>query len=142
MSESMAPDEVIPNVGIWSHAGLIRLGMTRAEVQPLLDHDPDVRLDFRGFPERVAFIEYPKWWGTFQGIELFEDSADAVIAQIVEKLGLSPKDYPPGLHTYHFPELRMNLWRDTVSEEDGDQGFIFDSVSIYAPGYYDDVSTQ
>jgi len=35
----MAADEVVPHVGIRSHAGMVRLGMTREEAQSLLDRD-------------------------------------------------------------------------------------------------------
>lgn len=31
----------------------------------------------------------------------------------------------------------MSLWRSCVSDEDGEQGYIFDCVSLHAPGYYD-----
>ena len=133
----MAADEVVPHVGIRSHAGMMRLGVTRAEVQPLLDRDRHIRVDFRGEPPVVAFIESPKHWGSFLGIDLFEAGADEVIAELVAELGLDPAVYGPGRHTYHFPSLNMILWRGTVSDEDGEQGYIFDSVSIHAPGYYD-----
>ena len=56
----MATDEVVPHVGIQSRAGMVRLGMTREEVQPLLDRDPDIQVDFRGDPPVVAF-------GSFSG---------------------------------------------------------------------------
>ncbi|QEG31572.1 hypothetical protein GobsT_63940 [Gemmata obscuriglobus] len=133
----MAADEVVPHIGIRSLAGMVRLGMTRAEVQPLLDQDRDIRVDFRGDPPVVAFVESPKHWGSFEGIDLFEAGADEVIAEIAERLGLAPEVYRPGRHSYYFPDLRMGLWRSCVSDEDGDQGFTFDSVSVHAPGYYD-----
>lgn len=132
----MATDEVIPHVGIRSHAGMVRLGVTRAEVQPLLDQDGDIRVDYRGDPPVVAFIESPKYWGSFEGIDLFEAGADEVIAEIVTRLGLDHNLYQPGRHEYYFPELCMILWRSCVSDEDGTQGFTFDSVSIHSPGYY------
>lgn len=133
----MATDEVIPHVGIQSHAGMVRLGMTREEVQPLLDRDRVIQVDFRGDPPVVAFIQSPKHWGTFDGIELFESGGDEVIAQIVERLGLDPAIYRAGRGEYYFPDLRMTLWRSCVSEVDGEQGYIFDCVSLHAPGYYD-----
>jgi hypothetical protein len=133
----MAADEVVPHVGIRSHAGIVRLGMTRAEVQPLLDRDRDIRVDFRGDPPVVAFVESPKHWGSFEGIDLFEAGADEVITGIASRLGLDPAVYRPGRHQYYFPELCMGLWRSCVSDEDGEQGFTFDSVNIHAPGYYD-----
>lgn len=133
----MANDEVVPHVGIRSHAGMVRLGMTRAEVQPLLDRDTDIRVDFRGEPPVVAFVESPTHWGSFEGIDLFESGADEVIAEIAERLGLDAEVYRPGRHSYYFPDLCMSLWRSCVSDEDGAQGFEFDSVSVHAPGYYD-----
>jgi hypothetical protein len=133
----MAADEVVPQVGIRSHAGMVRLGMTREEAQPLLDRDRDLQVDFRGDPPVVAFVQSPKHWGSFEGIDLFESGADEVIARIVERLGLDPAVYRPGRHQYYFPDLRMSLWRSCVSEEEGEQGFIFDCVSVHAPEYYD-----
>jgi hypothetical protein len=55
----MAADEVVPHVGIRSHAGMVRLGMTLADVQPLLDRDRDIRVGYRGEPTVVAFVESP-----------------------------------------------------------------------------------
>jgi hypothetical protein len=133
----MAADEVVPHVGIHSHAGMVRLGMTSAEAQLLLDRDHDIRVDFHGEPPVVAFIESPKHWGSFLGIDLFEAGADEVVAEIVAKLGLDPTVYGTGRHTYYFPSLNMILWRSTVSDEDGEQGYVLDSVSIHAPWYYD-----
>jgi hypothetical protein len=133
----MAADEVVPHVGIRSHAGMVRLGMTRAEAQPLLDRDRDIKVDFRGDPPVIAFIQSPKHWGSFEGIDLFESGADEVIAQVVERLGLDPVVYRAGRHQYYFPDLQIGLWRSCVSAADGDQGFVFDCVSVHAPGYYD-----
>jgi hypothetical protein len=133
----MAADDVIPHVGIRSHAGMVRLGMTREEVQPLLDRDRDIQVDFRGEPPVVAFVQSPKYCGSFEGIDLFESGADAVIGEIVRRLGLDPSVYRPGRHQYYFPDLRMSLWRSCVSEVDGEQGFVFDCVSVHARGYYD-----
>ena len=133
----MATDEVVPHVGIRSHAGMVRLGMTRAEVQPLLDRDRGIRVDFHGEPPVVAFIESRGHWGSFEGIRLFEAGADEVVAGIVARLRLDPAVYRPGRHQYYFPDLCMGLWRSCVSAVDGEQGFLFDSVSVHAPGYYD-----
>jgi hypothetical protein len=133
----MAKDEVVPHVGIQSLGGMVRLGMTQGEVRPLLDRDRDIRVDYRGDPPVVAFIESPKHWGSFEGIDLFEAAADEVVAAITAQLGLDPAVYRPGRHQYYFPDLCMSLWRSCVSEVDGEQGFVFDSVSVHAPGYYD-----
>jgi hypothetical protein len=133
----MGADEVIPHVGIRSHAGMVRLGMTHEEVQPLLDRDRAIQVDFRGDPPVVAFVQSPKHWGSFEGIDLFESGADEVIAKIVERLGLDPAVYRPGRHQYYFPDLRMGLWRSCVSEVEDEQGFVFDCVNVHAPGYYD-----
>ncbi len=134
----MATDDVIPHVGIRLPGGaMLRLGMTREAAQPLLDKNRDIQVDFAGEPPAVAFIQSPKHWGTFDGIELFEDGADEVIARIVQRLGLDPTVYRPGRHQYYFPDLCMSLWRSCVSEEEGEQGYVFDCVSLHAPGYYD-----
>ena len=130
----MDGDEVIPHVGIRLPGGaVLRLGMSRAEVEALGERD--IRVDYRAGV--VAFIESPKHWGTFDGIELFEPAADEVVAQIARRHDLDPDVYRPGRHTYYFPDWNMVLWRGTVSDEDGDQGYIFDSVSLHVPGYYD-----
>jgi hypothetical protein len=130
----MGSDEVIPHVDIRLPRGaVLRLGMSRAEVEALADRD--IRIDYRDGV--VAFMESPKHWGTFAGIELFEDAADAVVAEIARRHNLDPDVYCPGRHTYFFPNWNMILWRDTVSDEDGDQGYIFDTVSLHSPGYYD-----
>jgi hypothetical protein len=132
----MAADEVVPHVGIRLPGGaMLRLGMSREEAEWLVDRD--LRLDFRCDPPVVAFIQSPKHWGTFDGIELFEDAADMVVAEIVRRQKLDPEVYRPGRHTYYFPHLNMTLWRSCTSEVDGEQGYIFDCVSIHAPGYYD-----
>ena len=134
----MAADEVVPHVGIrLSRGDMLRLGMTREAAQPSLEKDRHLQVDFRGEPPVVAFIQSPKHWGTFNGIELFESGADEVIAAIVQRLGLDPAVYRPGRHEYYFPDLRMGLWRSCVSDVEGEQGYIFDCVSIHAPGYYD-----
>jgi len=132
----MAADDVVPRVGIRSHAGMLRLGMTRAEAQPLLDRDRDIQVDFRGTPEVVVFIQSPKYWGTLDGIELFESAADEVVAEIVRRFGFDPAVYCPGRNEYYFPAFDMILWRSCVSNKDGEQGYIFDCVSLHAPGYY------
>jgi hypothetical protein len=133
----MAADDVVPHVGIRLTEDMLCLGMTREAAQPLLDKNRDIRVDFRGEPPVVAFIESPKHWGTFEGIELFESAADEVVAEIARRLRLDPGIYRPGRHEYYFPDLNMLLWRSCVSTEEGEQGYVFDCVSLHAPGYYD-----
>lgn len=134
----MATDEVIPHVGIRVYGGeMLRLGMSSEEATWVLGNIRDVTVDYRGDPPVVAFIQSSKHWGTFEGVELFEEAADEVVARLVERLGLDPADYPPGQNSYYFPDQRMSLWRSCVSDEDGEQGYIFDCVSLHAPGYYD-----
>jgi hypothetical protein len=131
----MAADDVIPHVGIRLPRGaVLRLGMSREEAEWLGDRD--IKVDYRGNPPVVAFIQSPKHWGTLDGIELFESGADEVVAEIARRYGLDPNVYCPGRHTYYFPGLNMILWRDCTSEVDGEQGYIFDCVSLHAPGYY------
>lgn len=134
----MAPDGVIPHVGIRLPSGeMLELGMTREVAQQLLGADRTIRVDYRGDPPVVAFIQSSKHWGSFEGIELFESGADEVIGEMVRRLDLDPNVYRPGRHQYYFPELNLGLWRSCVSDEVGDQGYLFDCVSIHAPGYYD-----
>ncbi len=130
----MDRDEVIPHVGIRLPRGaVLKLGMSWEEAEWL--HKADIRVDYRDGV--VVFIESPKHWGTFDGIELFESAADEVVAEIARRYNLDPDAYCPGRHTYYFPNWNMVLWRGTVSDEDRDQGYIFDSVSLHAPGCYD-----
>src|SRR5215204_5287776 len=103
----MAADEVIPHVGIRSHAGMIQLGMSREDAQPLLDQHQSIQVDFRGEPPVIAFIQSPKYWGTFDGVALFASAADEVIVEIARRRGLDPTVYRPGRHQYYFPDLRM-----------------------------------
>jgi hypothetical protein len=132
----MAADEVVPHVGIRLPGGaMLRLGMSREEAEWLVNRD--IRVGYRGDPPVVAFLESPKHWGTLEGIELFESAADEVVAQIVRRYGLDPAVYRPGGNNYYFPGLNMLLWRSCTSEVDGEQGYIFDCVSLHSPGYYD-----
>jgi len=56
---------------------------------------------------------------------------------MAQRYNLDPDVDRPGRHTYYFPNWNVVLWRGTVSDKDGDQGYIFDSVSLHAPGYCD-----
>ena len=126
--------EVVPHVGI----GPVRLGMPREAVQPLVARDSCFQVDFRGSPPVVAFVQLSKrGWAVYDGIDLFEEAADDVIAEIARRANLDPKVYGPGRHTYYFPALNMILWRGTVSEVEGEQGYILDCVSLHTPEYYD-----
>ena len=133
----MPDDAVIPHVGIGIGKGeMIRLGMSKDEAKYLLEGRKDFQVGFRGDPPKVAFIQATKWWGNYEGIDLFEESADDVIAEMVERYKLDPEIYCPQEHTYLFPDLNMILWRDTTSTEDGEQGYIFDCVSLHTDDYY------
>jgi hypothetical protein len=125
--------EVVPNVGI----GPIHLGMSREAVQPLVPKGSPFQVDFRGEPPTVVFVQLSKrGWATYKGIDLFDTPADEVIAEIAQLEDLDGTIYRAGRHEYYFPHLNMILWRDTVSEEEGHQGYIFDCVSLHLPGYY------
>src|SRR5205807_1983134 len=98
---SMAADDVVPRVGIKvGDSRMVQLGMPREASLALLAGHPDIELDFRGDPPVVAFIQSPKHWGTFDGIELFESAADEVVAEIARRRGLDPGAYGPGRHHY------------------------------------------
>jgi hypothetical protein len=133
----MAVDDVVPHVGIKiDDSRMLRLGMSREEAESLLGSRPHLQVDYRGDPPVVAFIQSPKHWGTYDGIELFETAADEVIAEIVRRRDLDPSIYRPGEGSYLFPDLGMILWRSCASSVEGDQGYVFDCVSLHAPGYY------
>ncbi len=130
-------DEVIPNVGIGiGKSRMVRLGMPQDVAVQLLAGRRVIQVDFRGEPPVVAFIQSSKYWGGYDGIELFEMAADDVIAEIVRRKNLDPNVYAPGKNEYYFPDLNMILWRSCASSEDGDQGYVFDCVSLHVPGYY------
>jgi hypothetical protein len=99
---------------------------------------PGIQVDFRGSPPTVAFIQVPNgFFVTYAGIALFEMAGDEVIREIARQENRDPRIYAPGRHQYYFPDLNMTLWRSVVSEEEGEQGYLFDSVSLHTPGYYD-----
>jgi hypothetical protein len=120
--------EIVPHIGI----GQVRLGMSPEEADRL--REPGMRLDYAGNPLAVAFIEVTDAF--YRDIDLCFDPADEVLASLVELERLDPAAYPPGRHEYRFPHLSMTLWRGEVSDEPGDQGYTFQAVSIYQPGYY------
>lgn len=133
----MVTDDVVPHVGIKIYdSRMLRLGMSREDAESLLISHRDMQVGFHGEPPVVAFIQSPKHWGTYDGIELFETAADGVIAEIVRRRNLDPNIYRPGEGSYLFPDLGMILWRSCASSVEGDQGYIFDCVSLHAPGYY------
>jgi hypothetical protein len=103
----------------------------------------------------VAFIEADIGSGaTINGIGVFETPAEEVVADIVKSAGLAPADFPPLRHSYLFEGLRLVLWRSTVpnnhqdeddedeDEEDNEQGRVFQTISVYAPGYYPEDTLQ
>ena len=63
-------------------------------------------------------------------------AADDVIAEIVRRRNLDPRIYCPGEGCYYFPDLEMSLWRSCPSSVEGEQGYVFDCVSLHSPGYY------
>ncbi len=146
----MSEMRVEPGVGI----GPVRLGMTHAEVRAAgngreiqgqggRQRVPSLglSLEYTDGDGVVAFIEADRGSGAkYNGIDLFEAPAEEVLAAIVRAAGLAPADFPPTRHTYLFENLRLVLWRATVpddeQEEDDEDGRRFQTVSVYAPGYY------
>ena len=146
----MTEMRIEPGVGI----GPVRLGMTHAEVcaavagreikgQGSRQRIPDLGLlvEYTDGDGVVAFIEADRGSGAkYDEIDLFETPAEDVVAAIVQAAGLAPADFPPGRHSYLFEGLRLLAWRSTVAddeqEEDDEEGRLFQTVSIYAPGYY------
>jgi hypothetical protein len=140
---------VEPGIGI----GPIRLGMTHAEVgaavasreirgQGSRQRIPGlgVLLEYTDSDGVVAFIEADRGSGAqYDGIDLFETPAEEVVAAIVQAAGLAPEDFPLKRHSYLFESLRLVLWRSTVPDDEQDEeedGRLFQTVSMYAPGYY------
>ena len=80
----------------------------------------------------------------YDGIDLFDEdaAAEAVIAEVARSAGLDPAAYPPDWSTYLFECLQLVLWRGSVPYEGQDDdditGRTFESVSMYALGYYSD----
>ena len=124
--------EVVPHVGI----GQIHLGMPEETAAPLVK--PGIQVDFRGSPPIVAFVQVANgFWATYAGIALFEIAADEVIGEIARRENRDLRLYAPGRHQYYFPDINMTLWRSVVSEEEREQGYRFDCVSVHVPGYYE-----
>ena len=69
----------------------------------------------------------------FRGVNLFTETADAVIAQLSEMFHLEIED---GGLNITAPSVFIGLWRSVLPEESGgDEGQHFESVVIAAPGY-------
>jgi hypothetical protein len=125
--------EVIPHVGI----GPVHLGMSREVAEPLAPKGSPFHVAFRGKAKVVAFVQLSsRGCATYKGIDLFETPADEVIAEIARLENLDTTIYCAGRHQHYFPHLNMILWRSTVSKEEGEQGYLFDCVSLHTPGYY------
>jgi hypothetical protein len=147
---------VEPGVGI----GPIRLGMTHAEVQAAVASREikgqgsqqripglGLKLEYTDSDGVAAFIEASRGSGaTYDGIDVLETAAEDVVAAIVQAAGLAAVDFPPRRHTYLFEDLRLLLWRSTVADdeqdEDDEDGRTFQTVSVYAPGYYPEETLQ
>jgi hypothetical protein len=150
-----------PGVGI----GPIRLGMTQAEVRAAVasrdlkgqgnrQRIPSLGLllEYTDSDGVVAFIEADRGSGaTYNGIGVFETPAEEVVAAIVQAAGLAPADFPPARHSYLFESLRLVLWRATVPDDEQDEddeddeeedGRLFQTVTVYAPGYYPEETLQ
>jgi hypothetical protein len=159
----MTEMRVEPGVGI----GPIRFGMTHAEVcaavanreitgQGSRQRIPGLGLlvEYTDSDGVVAFIEADCGSGAqYNGIGLFETPAEEVVAAIVQAAGLAPEDFPPRRHSYLFESLRLVLWRSTVpaeqdedeeqdEEDEAEDGHLFQTVSLYAPGYYPEETLQ
>ncbi|MDY3555586.1 hypothetical protein R5W24_004729 [Gemmata sp. JC717] len=124
--------EIVPHVRI----GRVRLGMSQEEAGWL--RESGMQTDCRGAPPVVAFIQVSRRvCATYRDVDVFEDPATEVVAEIVRLEGLNPADYPPGRHQYLFPALNFALWRGYVNDDNPDdhQGYYFQAASIHAPGY-------
>ncbi|MEU7035226.1 hypothetical protein ABZ958_16270 [Streptomyces sp. NPDC046237] len=69
----------------------------------------------------------------FRGVNLFTESADAVISQLAEMFHVEIED---GGLNITAPSVFIGLWRSVLPEDSGgDDGRHFESVIIAAPGY-------
>ena len=145
-----------PGIGI----GPIRLGMTHAEVRTAVagkeikgqgsrERIPGLGLlvEYADSDGVVAFVEADSGsYATYDGIYVFEAPAEEVVAAIVQAAGLAAENFPPKRHSYLFETLRLVLWRATVADDEQDEddegGRTFQTVSVYAPGYYPEDTLQ
>jgi hypothetical protein len=152
----MSEMRVEPGIGI----GPVRLGMTHAEVRAAIGGKEikgegsrqripglGLSLEYTDSDGVVAFVEADGGsYAKYNAIQVFEAPAEEVVAAIVQAANLAEVSFPPRRHTYLFETLRMVLWRGTVAEDDQDEededGRTFQTVSVYAPGYYPEEALQ
>jgi hypothetical protein len=152
----MSEMRIEPGIGI----GPICLGMSHAEVRAAVA-DKEVKgqgsrqripgfgllLEYTDSDGVVAFIEADSGsYAKYDAIYVFEVPAEEVVAAIVQTAGLAAVNFPPKRHSYLFETLRLVLWRGTVADdeqdEDDEEGRTFQTVSVYAPGYYSEEMLQ
>lgn len=142
--------EVVAGVGI----GPLQLGMSQAEVaeaagvsvfgQGSKQSIPELGLRVEYGPDgRASFIEadiavaFPRLSGT----TLHERPSAEVVALVASSSGLAPADHPLGRHNYLFEDVLLALWRESLPRHrKQDRGF--DTVAVYAPGYYTEEALQ
>ncbi len=145
-----------PGIGI----GPVRLGMTHAEVRAAVAGKEikgqgsrqripglGLTLEYTDSDGVVAFVEADSGsYAKYDAIYVFEAPAEEVVAAIVQAAGLAAVNYPPRRHSYLFEALRLVLWRGTVADdeqdEDDEDGRTFQTVSVYASGYYPEEALQ
>jgi hypothetical protein len=152
----MSEMRIEPGIGI----GPIRLGMTHAEVRAAVAGQEikgrgnrqripglGLALEYTNSDGVVAFVEADSGSDArYDAIYVFEAPAEEVVAAIVQAAGLAAMNFPPGRHSYLFETLRLVLWRATVADdeqdEDDEAGRVFQTASVYAPGYYAEDALQ
>jgi hypothetical protein len=149
--------EVIPHVGV----GPVRLGMPRAQVRLAMTrppnsfkkgasavhatdafHDGAFQVFYRGPEPTVEFIELSSGLGVralYQGVSVFETTADEVAARIMQEARFWAEDPELG-YSYIFPDLELGLWRPSLPESpQAEEVRSFASVGIGIRGYYTDL---
>ncbi len=74
---------------------------------------------------------------SFQGIDLFAESALEVVNRLRGRTVIEPAEDDPA--SFIAPDLLLSLWRPFEADDEPDEslGFFFSSVLLAAPGYYD-----
>lgn len=95
-------------------------------------------MDNEGNLEAVEFGSRP---GTadrvlYQGISVFDQPADALIAYLRRATRVLDSDDEPG-YLFTAPDLLLAFWRSAIPEDSEDpEGRFFESVLLARPGYY------
>ena len=127
--------------------GLVKFGMSREEVAYTV---PKIYRTFRIFYDEANKVEYIELAGyksedfmaIYNGINIFETKADAIIEEISKKVPYD-KTCPEISYTYIFPDLELSFWMAIIPSKDDDKdsddyndSLYFQTVGIGIRGYY------